>query len=187
MMSTNSRKVGPAHHSRRPAFATQWWGGHSCLPLLALSISLLASGCNNKSSSTESAPVANQQGAAPNQPAPAKNSELLAQMSQIGQLQSSTTLTEGIQNMVLQNQIGSAGNLIGKTVAGLDDNDKPVGGIVNSVRVEDKNVVLELDNGNKLQLGRVTDVAETKASANGSISTGTTGANTGTTGTPAAA
>ena len=119
--------------------------------------------------------------------APAKNSELLAQMSQIGQLQSSTTLTEGIQNMVLQNQIGSAGNLIGKTVAGLDDNDKPVGGIVNSVRVEDKNVVLELDNGNKLQLGRVTDVAETKASANGPISTGTTGANTGTTGTPAAA
>lgn len=119
--------------------------------------------------------------------APAKNSELLAQMSQIGQLQSSTTLTEGIQSMVLQNQIGSAGNLIGKTVAGLDDNDKAVGGIVNSVRVEDKNVVLELDNGNKLQLGRVTDVAETKASANGSISTGTTGANAGTTGTRAAA
>ena len=119
--------------------------------------------------------------------APAKNSELLAQMSQIGQLQSSTTLTEGIQNMVLQNQIGSAGNLIGKTVAGLDDNDKPVGGIVNSVRVEDKNVVLELDNGNKLQLGRVTDVAEAKASANGAISTGTTGTNTGATGTHAAA
>ena len=106
--------------------------------------------------------------------APAKNSELLAQMSQIGQLQSSTTLTEGIQNMVLQNQIGSAGNLIGKTVAGLDDNDKPVGGIVNSVRVEDKNVVLELDNGNKLQLARVTAIAETKAASGGAITAGGT-------------
>ena len=119
--------------------------------------------------------------------APAKNSELLAQMSQIGQLQSSSTLTEGIQSMVLQNQIGSAGNLIGQTVQGLDDYDKQVNGIVNSVRVVDKNVVLELDNGNKLQLGRVTDVAEAKASANGAISTGTTGTNAGATGTHAAA
>jgi flagellar basal-body rod modification protein FlgD len=117
---------------------------------------------------------------------PAKNSELLAQMSQIGQLQSSTTLTEGIQSMVLQNQIGSAGNLIGKTVAGLDDNDKPVGGIVNSVRVVDKNVVLELDNGNRVQLGRVTSVAGTTASAGGAITAGTQGTNTGA-GTPAAA
>jgi flagellar basal-body rod modification protein FlgD len=114
---------------------------------------------------------------------PAKNSELLAQMSQIGQLQSSTTLTEGIQSMVLQNQIGSAGNLIGKTVEGLNDNDKPVDGIVNSVRVEGKSVVLELDNGNKLQLGRVTSVSDTKASATGAIAAGTT---TGT-GAPAGA
>jgi flagellar basal-body rod modification protein FlgD len=114
---------------------------------------------------------------------PAKNSELLAQMSQIGQLQSSTTLTEGIQSMVLQNQIGSAGNLIGKTVEGLSDNDKPVDGIVNSVRVEGKSVVLELDNGNKLQLGRVTSVSDTKASATGAIAAGTT---TGT-GAPAGA
>src|SRR3712207_426119 len=38
---------------------------------------------------------------------PAKNQELLAQMSQIGQLQSSTTLQESLQGMVLQNQIGS--------------------------------------------------------------------------------
>ena len=120
--------------------------------------------------------------------APAKNSELLAQMSQIGQLQSSSTLTEGIQSMVLQNQIGSAGNLIGKTVDGLNDNDKPVNGIVNSVRVEGKNVVLELDNGNQVQLGRVTAVAGTTASAGGAITTGTQAANSGTgTRTPAAA
>ena len=40
---------------------------------------------------------------------PAKNQELLAQMSQIGQLQSATTLQESLKGMVTQNQIGSAG------------------------------------------------------------------------------
>jgi flagellar basal-body rod modification protein FlgD len=108
---------------------------------------------------------------------PAKNEELLAQMSQIGQLQSSTTLTEGIKGMVLQNQIGAAGNLIGKNVEGLDGQDKPVKGIVNSVRVEDNSVVLELDNGNKLPLGRVTSIAGTTAAGNGTVAAG---AGTGT-------
>src|SRR4028118_709228 len=57
---------------------------------------------------------------------PAKNQELLAQMSQIGQLQSATTLQESLQGMVVQNQIGSAAGLIGKSVEGLDANDDPV-------------------------------------------------------------
>src|SRR3954451_24317443 len=59
---------------------------------------------------------------------PAKNEELLAQMSQIGQLQSSTTLTESHKGLVIQNQIGSAGNLIGKTVQGMNDRDADVKG-----------------------------------------------------------
>jgi flagellar basal-body rod modification protein FlgD len=94
---------------------------------------------------------------------PAKNGELLAQMSQIGQLQSSTAVQEGLKGMVLQNQIGSAGNLIGKTVQGLDAKNEPVTGLVNSVRVESDGVYLELDSGKKLALGRVTSIAQPKA------------------------
>jgi flagellar basal-body rod modification protein FlgD len=104
--------------------------------------------------------------------APAKNEELLAQMSQIGQLQSTTTLTDSIKTMVLQNQIGASSNLIGKNIEGLDDQDKPVKGIVNSVRVVDNNVMLELDNGNRLQLGRVTSIAGATAVGNGTIAAG---------------
>src|SRR5918992_3478617 len=74
---------------------------------------------------------------------PAKNQELLAQMSQIGQLQSATTLQESLKGMVLQNQIGAASGLIGKTVQGLDTNDDPVTGVVSSVRVESDGVSLE--------------------------------------------
>jgi flagellar hook assembly protein FlgD len=54
---------------------------------------------------------------------PAKNQELLAQMSQIGQLQSATSLQESLKGMAMQNQIGSASALIGKTVQGLDGQD----------------------------------------------------------------
>src|SRR5688500_3376977 len=94
---------------------------------------------------------------------PAKNQELLAQMSQIGQLQSSTTLQESLKGMVLQNQIGSASSLIGKTVQGLDGDDDPVTGLVNSVKVGADGVSLELDNGKSLMLSRVTQIAPTAA------------------------
>ena len=98
---------------------------------------------------------------------PAKNQELLAQMSQIGQLQSTTQLQDSLKGLVLQNNIGSAGNLIGKTVQGLDDQNKPVAGLVNSVRVQQDQVYLELDNGNSLAMTRVTSIAPAPAAAAG--------------------
>jgi flagellar basal-body rod modification protein FlgD len=90
---------------------------------------------------------------------PAKNQELLAQMSQIGQLQSSTMMQESLGGMVLQNQLGSAGNLIGKMIKGLDSDNDPITGVVNSIRVEDNKVFLELDSGKSLSLDRVTNIA----------------------------
>src|SRR3954466_12485054 len=90
---------------------------------------------------------------------PAKNEQLLAQMSQIGQLESSTQLQTSLKSMVLQNNIGAAGNLIGKIVNGLDEKGAPVKGLVNSVRVEDGNVALELDTGKTLSMSNVTSIA----------------------------
>ena len=90
---------------------------------------------------------------------PAKNQELLAQMSQIGQLQSAEMLQSSLKGLVLQNQIGSAGNLIGKMINGLDDQNQKVSGLVQSVRVQDEQVYLELDSGKTLALGRVTSIA----------------------------
>jgi flagellar basal-body rod modification protein FlgD len=107
---------------------------------------------------------------------PAKNSELLAQMSQIGQLQSSTSLNDSLKSMVLQNQIGSAGNLIGKNVAGMDDQNNTINGVVNSVRVESGAVVLELDNGKRLPLERVTGIAAAPSASAGATATPKTSA-----------
>lgn len=94
---------------------------------------------------------------------PAKNQELLAQMSQIGQLQSQTLLQESIQGMVLQQNLGAAGNLIGKMVQGQDEHGEEISGLVGSVRVEKNEVFLELDNGKRLSLAKVTEIASAPA------------------------
>ena len=98
---------------------------------------------------------------------PAKNEQLLAQMSQISQLQSSTSLTESLKGMVLQNQIGSAAGLIGKSVEGMDADNETVTGLVTSIRVESDGVRLELDNGKTLPLDRVTSISPTVSAGAG--------------------
>ncbi len=94
---------------------------------------------------------------------PTKNEELMAQMAQISQLQSSSQLQDTLKTLTLQNQIGSAGNLIGKMVAGLDENQEQVSGLVTSVRVNKDGVYLELDNGQSLALQNVTAIAQASA------------------------
>jgi len=90
---------------------------------------------------------------------PAKNQELLAQMSQIGQLQTSSQLQDTLKGLALQNQLGSAGNLIGKLVQGLDSNNDNIVGLVDSVRVENNQVFLELDSGKTLPMSSVMAIA----------------------------
>ncbi|MGE5609133.1 MAG: flagellar hook capping FlgD N-terminal domain-containing protein [Bacillota bacterium] len=110
---------------------------------------------------------------------PMKNQELLAQMSQISQLQSNTalqetlsksntSLQETLKGLTLQNKLGSAGQLIGKMVAGTDSDGKSITGLVNSVRVENDQVRLELDNGKTLDLDHVTHIAAGPSGTNAS-------------------
>ena len=90
---------------------------------------------------------------------PAKSDQLLAQMSQISQLQSSTALNDSLKSMVMQNQIGSASSLIGKSVQGMAADNTTISGMVTSVKVESDAVKLELDSGQALDLGRVTSIS----------------------------
>ncbi len=76
---------------------------------------------------------------------PAKNEQLLSQMSQIGQLESSTQLQASLETMMLQSNLGAAGNMIGKTVDGFADfggETVEVSGQVTSVRREGNEVWL---------------------------------------------
>lgn len=101
---------------------------------------------------------------------PAKNEQLLSQMSQIGQLQSQQELTanqklltDSLKSMVQQNNIGAASNLIGKEVEGTgeknaDGTTSKVTGKVEGVSVLNGAVTLRLDSGEKIALENVTSV-----------------------------
>lgn len=109
---------------------------------------------------------------------PAKNEQLLSQMSQIGQLQSQEQLSSTMKGLVesnaktteetsllfqqlaLQSNIGSAGNMIGKSVSGRVSGD-PVDGVVAGVNVKKGGIVtLELDNGKTIPLANVSRIAD---------------------------
>ena len=96
---------------------------------------------------------------------PTSNQDLLAQMSQIGQLETSTQLQTVLQGLALQTQIGSASSLIGKSVQGMDANNNTIQGLVTSVKVQSDGVSLQLDNGQALSLSRVTAISSGSSSA----------------------
>lgn len=102
---------------------------------------------------------------------PAKNGELLQQMSQIGALQSQNALQTSLSTLVLQNNIGSASNLIGKSVEGNDSTTgEKITGTVKTVKVEKGNVLLELNDGTSLPMSQISGITEGGA-ASGSTKT----------------
>lgn len=91
---------------------------------------------------------------------PQDSSALLEQMSSLRNIESQLSLQEKLESLVLQNQLSSAGGLIGKVIEGLDANNNDVTGLVTSVRVENGKAVLELDSGKQLAMDRVTRISE---------------------------
>jgi flagellar basal-body rod modification protein FlgD len=110
---------------------------------------------------------------------PTDSGQLLTQISQIGQLESSTQLQSSLSSFVQQSQIGAASALIGKAVTGNDANNNPVSGNVTSVSVTTSGASLVLDSGSTLPLGSITNITN-PAAASTTGTTGTTPA-TGTT------
>jgi flagellar basal-body rod modification protein FlgD len=90
---------------------------------------------------------------------PTSSDQLMSQMSQIGQLQSTTQLQTTMQTLTTQSQIGAASSLIGKQVSGLDVNSNPISGTVSTVQVASTGVTLSLQQGGQLSLSNVTGIA----------------------------
>jgi len=96
---------------------------------------------------------------------PTNSDNLMSEMSQIGQMQSTSELQTTLQGLATQTQIGAASSLMGKQVAGLDANSNPVSGLVSSVAVTSSGVNLQLQNGSQLALSNVSTIS---AAATGS-------------------
>jgi len=70
---------------------------------------------------------------------PNDSSSLLEQLNSIRSIESDIEMGERLEAIVFQNQLASAGNLIGKRVGGLSTENNRVGGVVKSVsRVGDE-------------------------------------------------
>jgi flagellar basal-body rod modification protein FlgD len=89
---------------------------------------------------------------------PQDSGKLLEQLSSLRNIESQLKLQEKLEDLVLQDQVASAASLIGKLVAGLDETNEEIEGLVTSVRVVDGQAFLELDNGKNLPIDRVTDI-----------------------------
>ena len=91
---------------------------------------------------------------------PTTSDQLMAQMSQIGQLQSTSQLQTTLTGLATQTQIGAASSLIGKQVNGIDNDKNPVAGIVSTVQVTSTGVNLQLQDGSTLALSNVSSISE---------------------------
>jgi flagellar basal-body rod modification protein FlgD len=113
---------------------------------------------------------------------PTDSSQLLSQMSQIGQLQASTTLQTTLSQIMMQSQLTSAGNLIGKHVTGMDAQGNTIKGNVNSVKMKSDGVYVELDTNQELSLSQVNTIdGNASTAANTGVATAGTAAAAGST------
>lgn len=78
---------------------------------------------------------------------PNDSAALLEQLNSIRSIESDIQLSNRLEDIVFQNQLSSAGNLIGKRVAGLTADAQRVGGTVESVARTGDEIALVLDNG----------------------------------------
>ena len=73
---------------------------------------------------------------------PTSNSEMLAQMAQFNSLTELQNINKNLGNLNSDNSLADASNLIGKYVSGIDDNLQHAGGTVESVKMEEGNILV---------------------------------------------
>jgi flagellar basal-body rod modification protein FlgD len=94
---------------------------------------------------------------------PMKNNEMLGQIAQIRQMESSSKLNQVLEDLAGKDQMTRAVSLIGKFVQGGAAGQTEAAGVVTGIHVEDGAFKLELDNGQTLdvQLVQFVTIADT--------------------------
>jgi len=104
---------------------------------------------------------------------PTDPNTMLQQISEIGQLQSATTLQTDLTGMVQQNQVSAASAMIGKEVQGTDANKNSITGIVSAVQITSSGVSLQLNTGSTLAMSNVTAITNAPAATSTTAASGT--------------
>ena len=111
---------------------------------------------------------------------PNDSSKLLEQLSSIRSIQSDIELSDQLKSIVTQNQLSSAGSLIGNIVSGLDESDQRVIGQVVSVSKTKDGPILNLHNGKRVPLDQVDEMTLPPVNPQNNGGTGNTGGTGGT-------
>ena len=91
---------------------------------------------------------------------PSYTNALLEQLSTIRSIQSDIDLSDKLKNLVTENQLASASNMIGKVVGGLDEENYRVIGQANSVSKTKDGVFLNLSNGSRVNMNDIDGVID---------------------------
>jgi flagellar basal-body rod modification protein FlgD len=96
---------------------------------------------------------------------PMSNEEMLSQISQIRNMEMSSTLTDSLKTLTDQQRLGSAATLIGQYVTGTvkakDGSEKTIAGVVRGIRFEQGGKpVLDLDSGASMPLESLANVTD---------------------------
>lgn len=89
---------------------------------------------------------------------PNDSNAILQQMSSLRQIESSTTLTNKLDQLVSQNQFAAASSLLGAAVGGVSENGTRQSGIAVSIVRTDMGASLVLDNGYRIPVSNVDTV-----------------------------
>ncbi|MHC4976363.1 MAG: flagellar hook capping FlgD N-terminal domain-containing protein [Planctomycetota bacterium] len=92
--------------------------------------------------------------------APNETKDLLAQLSTIRSIESDLDLQNNLKDILQQNQIASAGALIGKFVYGRNEFNDEAAGYVASVTITDDGPVLNLNNGFSIPMDKAEEIID---------------------------
>lgn len=91
---------------------------------------------------------------------PSDTSALLEQLNSIRSIESDIQLSAKLDSLVTENQLSTAGTLIGKFIGGLTDDSQRVAGYVVSVIRQDDDIYCELDNHYFVNVGSVETIID---------------------------
>lgn len=89
---------------------------------------------------------------------PNDSSHILEQMSSLRQIESSTSLTNKLDQLVTQSQFSAASNLLGATISGISENGTRQAGTAMSIVRTTKGSMVVLDTGYKIAVSNIDTV-----------------------------
>ncbi len=89
---------------------------------------------------------------------PNDSAQLVQQMANLRSIQSDIDMQKKLGDLVSQNQLATAGNLVGKYISGISQGNERVEGVVATVSRTNDGAVLNLTSGERVPMSKVDEI-----------------------------